>query len=468
MLRLFDTASGTQRELVLRERGRLQFYACGPTVYGDPHIGHARAILSFDILRRYLEFSGLEVRHVVNITDVDDKIIARANAEGRSVRDVAEECESSWWAASDSLGALRPTDVPHASQYIDQMVAVIAELLRRGVAYTTSDGVYLEVSQVPSYGLLIHQRPEDLRAGARVAISEEKRSPADFALWKLAKENEPFWAAPFGEGRPGWHTECVAMSLGLLGEDFDLHGAGADLIFPHNENERAQTVALGALSARHWMHHGLVESSGVKMSKSLGNVTSLSELLLTTDPRAYRLLVLRSHYRAPLEVRPDTLSDATQALQRFEALARRYPPGSDPTGDSRLRGAVGERTVEDGEEHRQFRAAMDDDLDTPRALASIFSLTRAANLAGDAGDDAEANRLAQTVFCLLAVLGITVASGPVTGHSDDVARLVRGRDEARARRDFARADQIRDELVGRGFVVEDGPSGTTIRPASST
>ena len=266
-------------------------YVCGPTVYDLPHIGHGRANLTFDVLRRYLSFTGLGVRHVANVTDVDDNIIKRAAELGRTEADVAAEFEDSWWESMDALGDLRPDEIPHATQYIDDMVALVGELVDRGTAYETPDGVYLEVSKVDGYGLLAQQSLDSLQAGARVEANEDKRSPLDFALWKKAKEGEPSWESPWGPGRPGWHTECVVMSLDLLGEGFDLHGGGQDLKFPHHENERAQAVADGKVFAQHWMHNGWVEVEGTKMSKSLGNFTTLPDLLSRCDARAYRLLV---------------------------------------------------------------------------------------------------------------------------------------------------------------------------------
>ena len=300
-------------------------YVCGPTVYDMPHIGHGRANLTFDILRRYLSFTGLTVHHVANVTDVDDNIIKRAAELGRTESDVAAEFEARWWESMDALGDLRPHEIPHATQYIEDMVALVGELVSLGKAYETPDGVYLEVSKVDGYGLLAQQSLESLQVGARVEANEEKRSPLDFALWKKAKEGEPSWDSPWGPGRPGWHTECVVMSLDLLGEGFDLHGGGQDLKFPHHENERAQAVADGRAFARHWMHNGWVEVEGTKMSKSLGNFTTLPDLLSRHDARAYRLLVLRAHYRSPIEVTPETLADAEKALARLDGLARRFP-----------------------------------------------------------------------------------------------------------------------------------------------
>jgi cysteinyl-tRNA synthetase len=444
-------------------------YVCGPTVYDVPHIGHGRATLTFDILRRYLSFTGLDVHHVANVTDVDDNIINRASALGRTEPDVAAEFEARWWESMDALGDLRPRDIPHATAYIDRMVALIRDLVARGVAYETPDGVYLEISKVDGYGLLAQQSLESLQSGARVEANEDKRSPLDFALWKKAKEGEPSWQSPWGRGRPGWHTECVVMSLHLLGEGFDLHGGGQDLMFPHHENERAQAVADGKAFARHWMHHGWVEVEGTKMSKSLGNFTTLPDLLSRSDARAYRVLVLRAHYRSPIEVTPETLADAEKALARLDGLARRFrdyavaellaqtaggfvvdgtPPATDADADADAVAA--------------FRSRMDSDLDTPGALATIFELVTAAHSAADAGDEAEGGRLAHTAAVLLAALGLSL-HGDDGQVDEESARLVAERDEARRARDFARADALRDELVALGWTVEDTPSGTAIR-----
>ena len=357
MLRLFDTARGDVFPLERREPGKVSMYVCGPTVYGPPHLGHGRFSLVFDVLRRYLEWGGDEVRYVSNITDVDDNIIKRANREGRDWHDIALKCESVWWQAMDAIGVKRPTDDPHASAFIERMVELIGQLVERDIAYETSDGVYFQAERVKDYGLLARQSIDSLQSGARVEANEEKRSPIDFALWKKVKPGEPSWPSPWGDGRPGWHTECVVMSIDLLGEQFDLHGGGQDLAFPHHENERAQAVALGSPFATHWMHNGFVEVDGEKMSKSLGNFTNLLDLIETTDPRAYRLLVLQSHYRAPIEVSKETAAAAATALEGLDTFARRFA--------SAQGGALDEDAL------TRFRERMDDDLSTPAAMRAV-------------------------------------------------------------------------------------------------
>ena len=452
MIRLHDTGLGRTVDVELRDAGKVAMYVCGPTVYDHPHIGHGRMGLVWDVLRRYLEWSGLEVRFVSNITDIDDNIIRKANEEGRSSAEVAVQYEGAWYDAMDRLGIKRPTVDPHATAYVDQMVALIAGLIDSGKAYETSDGVYLSVDAVPGYGLLARQSLDSLRSGARVDVVEEKRSPLDFALWKKAKPDEPSWPSPWGDGRPGWHTECVVMSLDLLGEGFDIHGGGIDLAFPHHENERAQAIAAGCEFARRWAHNGHVQMGGEKMSKSLGNITNLTDLLAAVDPRAYRLVVLQSHYRAPVEVTGVTLEAATSTLAGLDAFARRVAElpaaGADPDALER------------------FRAAMDDDLDTPHAMAEMLTLVKATNTALDAGDTAAAAATAAAVREMADAVGLVLRAGgdeiPV-----EIADLVRDRDAARAARDFAAADAVRDRLEGLGWAVEDTPRGTRVRPKHS-
>jgi cysteinyl-tRNA synthetase len=458
VLHLHDTATGSVVPITPRDPGSIGLYVCGPTVYGPPHVGHGRFTLVYDVLRRYLEYSGYAVRHVSNVTDVDDKIIDRARAEGREWQDIAQEAEQQWWAAMRAMGVLEPTEVPHATAYVAEMAELVAELVGRNVAYETSDGVYLACDQVDGYGLLAHQSLDSLRAGERVAFTEEKRSPIDFALWKKAKPGEPTWPSSFGPGRPGWHTECVVMSLALLGEGFDLHGGGLDLVFPHHENERAQAVALGRTFARHWVHNGLVMVGGEKMSKSLGNYTELARLLEATDPRAYRLLVLRSHYRSPLEVSQPTLADAAAALTRVDELARRAGGLASNLDSDLTPEAARNLDALRREERSRFAEAMDDDLGTPRALAGLLGAVRRANVLLDSGDGAGALALARAALELLAALGIEPLAGDEVPGAELLA-LAGDREEARRARDYAAADRIRTKIEELGWQVEDGPEG---------
>ena len=454
MLRLHDTATGMVRELAQRDAGRVSLYVCGPTVYDLPHIGHGRSILTYDILRRFLEWSGLEVRHVSNVTDIDDNIIKRGQALGEDPDQVARRYEAEWWAAVDRLGALRPTDAPKATDFVARMIEVIAELVERGAAYQTSDGVYLAVEEVEGYGLLAQQDLRQLRTTERVdeGRQEEKRSPLDFVLWKLAKPGEPTWPSPWGDGRPGWHTECVAMSLDLLGDDFDLHTGGLDLKFPHHENERAHAIVLGRRFARHWMHHAfVVDAAGEKMSKSLGNFTSLTDLLERVDHRAYRLLLLQAHYRSPLLVDTASIGAAERSLGTLDRLDRRAIE-SDLDPEAPLDRAALEPWV----------AAMEDDLNTVRALALVFDWAREANAALDAGRPDDAARLVRLVREATGAVGLDLAGK--TEEIDPAALgLASARDQARADRDWSAADQLRAELVERGWTVEDTPQGTRLR-----
>lgn len=461
MIRLYDTVHGEVRPLAQRDPGRLSMYVCGPTVYDLPHLGHGRFTLVWDVARRWFTFRGLDVHFVSNITDIDDNIINRALREGSSEATVASTYEDEWWRAMAAIGVARPDDVPHATAYVAEMVTLIEDFLARDIAYITSDGLYFDVSRVPDYGVLAGQPLDSLRAGARIEANDEKRSPLDFALWKFAKPNEPSWPAPFGDGRPGWHTECVVMSLGLLGDGFDLHCGGFDLKFPHHENERAQAVAADRPFAQHWAHNGWVMVGDQKMSKSLGNFTSLTDMLARTDARAYRLLVLRSHYRSPIEVSPVTIADAERGLERLDALARRFALPAlgkdelivkDPaafTGASATLAVA----VED---------ALDDDLNTPVAVGVLFEALSTANALADAGQVEEAQALAQAITIHFAAMGLWLDGA--ADEIDAVTReLVSQRDAARAQKNWAEADRLRDELVSRGWVVEDTSAGTSIR-----
>ena len=451
MLNLYDTATKSVKPLAMREPGKVSIYLCGPTVYGPPHLGHGRATLVYDILRRYLSYTGLQVRLASNITDIDDKIIDRAQRENRPWNEITEKCENVWFEAMGKLGVQRPDDVPHATEYVQQMVDMISTLIGRDAAYVTDDGVYLSIAAVPDYGLLAHQSVDDMLSGGgdrEVFGAGNKKHPADFALWKFTKPGEPAWPSPWGDGRPGWHSECVVMSLELLGEGFDLHCGGADLRFPHHENERAQAVALGKTFANHWMHNGfVVDLEGEKMSKSLGNVLNLLDLLEKYDPRAYRMLLLQTHYRSPVRVGQDNIDSCVSALAGLDSFAART---------ASYEGGVADRDL-----IAKFRASMDNDLDTPAAMALIFDTVRRANIATDSGKDAAVPSMRAAVVEMLDALGLTLSSGDDT----DADILAKGRalDEARAAKDFATADAIRNELQAAGYLVETFKEGTRIR-----
>jgi cysteinyl-tRNA synthetase len=387
---------------------------------------------------------------VSNITDIDDSIINRANAENRPWQEITSKCEAVWFEAMGKINVARPTDVPHATDYVVQMVAMIGQLVDMGKAYLTDDGVYLSVQTVPGYGLLVHQSLADMLAGGgdrELVGAGNKRHPADFVLWKFSKPGEPAWPSPWGEGRPGWHSECVVMSLDLLGEGFDLHCGGQDLKFPHHENERAQAVALGKRFANHWMHHGfIVDAEGEKMSKSLGNVHNLLDLMEHYDPRAYRMLLLQSHYRGPVSVGQDNIDASVKALARFDGVARRF-------------GAVSADA--DAAVLEAFRSVMDDDLNTPSAMAIVFDAITQANAAADAGDEGRAHQLVAAIYSIADAVGLTFSADEQVPA--EAAALAAALDAARAAKDFPAADALRAQLQAAGWTVETTKAGTTLR-----
>jgi cysteinyl-tRNA synthetase len=451
VLRLYDTAARAKVDFVPRRAGSVSMYVCGPTPYDAPHLGHGRKEVVFDTIRRYLIWCGLDVRYVSNVTDVDDNIIERAQRDGVTAAELATKFELEFWRQFDRLNILPPSDVPRATQWIDEMVALIATLIERGHAYVIEgDGVYFQVDSLPDYGGLSHRSVEDLveSAGARVEVDERKRSPVDFALWKASKPGEPSWDSPWGPGRPGWHIECTAMSLKILGPGFDIHGGGSDLVFPHHENELAQALAAGKDFAHYWVHNGMLNVNGEKMSKSLGNFTTLADILDRYDPRAFRVLVLKTHYRRQMEIGPKELSDAQKDVESFDSLLRRGRANAVPDAPPL--------------ESSAFRAAMDDDFDTPAAVAVLQSLRRETNTALDDGRTDDAAPLLATVKSLASALGLALSDASPELDSE-VTALVEQRDAARAAKDYAGADRIRDELLGRGIVLEDTPKGTVWR-----
>ena len=482
-----DTRTGEVAELRTREDGKVSIYACGPTVYDSPHIGHARTALTYDVIRRYLVWRGYEVRFVMNITDIDDKIINRAADEGRTTEEVAETYEAVYLEQMDRLGIMRPDAMPHATEYVAEMIAVISELVERDVGYVIDDaGVYFEVAKFAGYGQLVGQDPEVLLEGSgmRVEMDERKRSPQDFALWKAAKPGEPSWDSPWMPGRPGWHIECVAMSLSLLGEGFDIHGGGTDLVFPHHENELAQAEAAGHRFAQRWVHSAMVNVEGEKMAKSVGNFRTVEALLDHWQPDAVRLSMLQTHYRSTMELSDNALGSAAEGLARIAAFLR--------MSEAALAG--GEPAASDAGEHpvyleavAGFRAAMDDDFTTPKALAAVFEAVRRGNTALNEGDMATTAAALKAVRELCEALGLfggrtgtqdssasKLAGEKLTGEkltgtvedseAEEIQKLVNLRQAAREAKDFAAADELRDRLSREFQVdVEDTPHGPVWR-----
>ena len=472
-LQIYDTMTRRKTAFVPRTAGEVSMYVCGPTVYDVPHLGHGRTALTYDVIRRYFEWSGFDVTVASNVTDIDDKIVARAQRERRSEAEVAAEYTAAYDAQMERLGVLAAHSRPHATHFIAQMIDVIAELLSLGAAYEVpGKGVYFCVDAAPGYGCLAGRTLSqlDADAGARIDVDPDKRSPLDFALWKAAQPGEPSWDTPWGEGRPGWHTECVAMSRSALGAGFDIHGGGDDLIFPHHQNEWAQVTATGEAFARYWVHSAMVNVGSQKMAKSLGNYTHLADAIDAAGARAVRLLVLQTHYRKAMEMGAEALDAAASGISRLDAFARRAAAaGIPPEAKADMRRPDIERgniRDLDVESVAAFAAAMDDDFSTPTALDVIFRLVRRANAALDAGD-ADAERCAATALHLLNVLGIAVGEeGDDTnageGLSDaEVEALLAQRAAARSDRDFNTADRIRDELADAGIVVADSPDGAT-------
>jgi cysteinyl-tRNA synthetase len=461
MLEIHDSLTGRKAAFQPIDPPRVGLYVCGMTVYDYCHLGHARAMVVFDMVVRYLRASGYQVRYVRNITDIDDKIIQRAATLDEPIEQLTRRFTEAMHADADALGCLRPDEEPRATGHMDAIIAMIEVLIAKGHAYAAGGDVYFSVAAFDDYGALSGKRLADLRAGARVVSDEAKRDPADFVLWKAAKPGEPSWPSPWGDGRPGWHIECSAMSTRCLGNQFDIHGGGLDLQFPHHENEVAQSeAATGEHFVNYWMHNGHVRIDDEKMAKSLGNFTTVRDILAAHDPESVRYFLLSSHYRSPLNYTADALDQARAAMERLYLALRGTARDDLPAGGD------GDAFAE------RFRAAMDDDFNTPLALAVLFDLARAVNRAREAGESARADDLAGELRRLGGMLGLLQGDADAFlqgGSAEDpaeVARidaLVAERDQARAQREFDRADAIRDQLTGEGIVLEDSAGVTRWR-----
>ena len=457
-LRLYDTAARAVRDFTPLRAGQASLYVCGLTVQGPPHVGHIRSAVSFDVLRRWLGASGLAVTHVRNVTDIDDKILARAAERGVPWWAWAYENERSCTRAYDVLGVLPPTYEPRATGHVPEMITLMERLIQRGHAYAVDGDVYFDVRSFPGYGALTGQRLDDLEPAADTDTDERKRDPRDFALWKAAKPGEPAtaaWPTPWGPGRPGWHLECSAMAGRYLGEAFDIHGGGLDLRFPHHENEQAQSRAAGERFAQYWLHNGWVTLGGEKMSKSLGNTALVDEVVQRVRPVELRYYLVAPHYRSTIEFTDAALEEAGVAYRRIESFVRR----------------AAERVGADGGAPvlpPAFTDALDDDLGTPAAVAAIHDMVREGNTALAEGDDGAVTGTLGRVRAMLAVLGLDPLDPQWASGSDDrltqatdglVALALEQRQAARARKDFQAADAIRDQLAALGVAVEDTPHG---------
>jgi cysteinyl-tRNA synthetase len=467
--RVFNTLTRGKEDLAPLHAGLVRMYVCGVTVYDLSHIGHGRSAIVFDVMRRYLKHRGHAVKFIKNFTDIDDKIIRKANQEGVSAQEISERYIEEYRTDMASLG-VAPADIePKATEHVPQMIALIERLIAKGVAYPVEGDVYFEVRRFPGYGKLSGKNLEELQAGARVEVDERKRDPMDFALWKATKPGEPSWKSPWGQGRPGWHIECSAMAMQYLGEVLDVHGGGEDLIFPHHENEIAQSeAATGKPFARYWLHNGFVNLAAEKMSKSLGNTLTIKDLVRRHDPEALRLYLLGTHYRHPLEFGDERIVEAGRALARLRSLkdeadriASRGTPAPGP--DHGLFDEVAAHRA-------RFEAAMDDDFNTPQALGVLFDLARVLHAArdqvaqGTAGAGAFLLGVGELVM-LARVLGLLEGARKEAAVDPQlkarIESLVYLRQEARRQRDFGEADRFRDELSRLGVVLEDTRDGTT-------
>ena len=457
-LQIYSTLTRRKENLVTLNSGKVRMYVCGPTVYDRAHIGHAMSSIVFDVIRRYLEYRGFEVQHVMNYTDVDDKVIRRARILSFEPLKLAEKYIDEYDQHLVELNILEPTVRPRASEEIPAIIERVEELVAKGFAYSVDGDVFFEVSRDPNYGKLSGRHLDDMQAGVRIEVDERKRSPADFALWKSAKPGEPSWESPWGLGRPGWHIECSAMSARHLGDEIDIHGGGNDLIFPHHENEIAQTESLTDRAfARYWVHNGMMQLGGEAMSKSTGNVLSIEEFLEMHEADVLRLLVLNSHYRSPLSFNDEITEAAKRGLDRIKGALKPAIPGDNDSSRHPSK-QMTDRASQD------FIQAMDDDFNTPRALSAIYELVRGINQARDAGASQQELGVAQDKLREIAgVLGLRLTGprGLESQASGLVELLLEIREELRESEHWALADRIRDRLSEQGVVLEDGKQGTT-------
>ena len=453
-MKIFNTLTKSKEELTPIKEKEFSIYACGPTVYNYIHIGNARPLCVFDVLRRYLEWRGNKVNFVQNFTDIDDKLIKKANEEGTTVPEVAERFIKEFWTDAKGLNVREATVHPRATENIDAILDIIASLVEKGYAYESKGDVYFRAKRFSDYGKLSHQPLEDLEAGARIDISEQKEDPMDFCLWKSAKPGEPFWDSPYGKGRPGWHIECSAMAGRYLGKTIDIHCGGQDLIFPHHENEIAQSeCANGCEFSHYWMHNGYINVDNRKMSKSLGNFFTVREVAEKYGYEPIRYIMISSHYRSPINYSVDILEQSKNALERLYTCRNNllFALEHAEKGETALPEFLAARRGE-------FIAAMEDDLNTADALAAVFMLAKDINIAAPDASKEQLEGMLAAFDELCGVLGL-VYNTESDSIDDEIEELIKKRTEARKNKDFATADSIRDQLKGMGIVLEDTPSG---------
>lgn len=461
-MKVFNTMSREKEEFVPLDPNEVKIYACGPTVYNYIHIGNARPLCVFDVLRRYMEYRGYNVKFVQNFTDIDDKIINRANEEGTDYKTISEKYIEEFWTDAKGLNVKEATVHPKATENIDEILNIIQTLVDKGYAYQAGNDVYFRTLKFKEYGKLSHQPIEDLESGARIALGDVKEDPLDFALWKGAKEGEPYWDSPFGKGRPGWHIECSAMNRRFLGKTIDIHCGGQDLIFPHHENEIAQSeCANDAEFARYWMHNGYINVDNVKMSKSLGNFKTVREIGDVYGYEVIRYLLISAHYRTPINYSIDIIEQCKNALTRLYTCRESL--------DFAISNAKNETLENDDEliaqfnsRKEQFVSAMDDDLNTADGIAAVFELVKDINtLVLDKDVSKTACEYAAKIFDELTdVLGI-LYNKKNNSLDDEIEELIAQRNEARKNKDWATADKIRDDLKSRGIILKDTPNGVT-------
>ena len=460
-MKIYNTMTRKKEEFKPIDENEIKIYACGPTVYNFIHIGNARPLCVFDTMRRYMEYRGMNVKFVQNFTDIDDKIIIRANEEGKTYKEISETYIKEFWTDAKGLNVKEATVHPKATENIDEIINIISTLIEKGYAYDIDGDVYFRTLKFNEYGKLSHQPLEDLESGARIAIGEKKENPLDFALWKAAKPGEPSWESPWGQGRPGWHIECSAMNRRYLGKTIDIHCGGRDLIFPHHENEIAQSeCANGCTFSNYWMHNGYINVDNVKMSKSLGNFKTVREISDVYGYEVIRYLLISSHYRSPINYSIDIIKQCQSALNRLytcrESLDFALQNAGAPTDkDVELKASLSQRKA-------QFIEAMDDDLNTADALAAVFELTKDINTKIlDSGASKDVCEYAAGLFDeLCAVLGI-LYNRKENNVNAEIEALIEKRNEARKNKDWALADKIRDDLKAQGIILKDTANGVT-------
>lgn len=460
-LRVYNTLTREKSDFNPIEAGKVRMYVCGPTVYDSAHVGHAMSALVFDVVRRYLLYRGYDVQYVMNFTDVDDKIIDRANRLGVNPIELAEKYIEEFRQNLKDLNILPATEHPRATEEIDQIIEMVQRLIEENAAYEVDGDVFFRVETAEDYGKLSGRKLEEMNAGSRIRVDERKENPMDFAVWKSAKEGEPAWDSPWGPGRPGWHIECSAMNLDHLGQQIDIHGGGNDLIFPHHENEIAQTEAItGKPFARYWMHNGMLQLKGEKMSKSTGNLISINEFLEDHPGDVMRLMVISSHYRSPLTFNSKVIEANERALDRLLSAKRPAMPGVEGAPDKQLEALAQQEETTQG----AFIDSMNEDFNTAGALGAIFDLVRAINHARDKGAADEELASAQHTFEeLTGVLGLELEEGERATSSADafINLLLNLRQELREARNYNLADRVRDDLAELGVVIEDTAQGST-------